>query len=51
MAGAIWSVSATSTKISGSSASAGWKNAKQRRSGGSMRARRSSQSAMACTAS
>ena len=38
-------VSATSTKISGSSTSWGWKKAKQRRSGGSRRSRKSSQGA------
>ena len=44
-------VSATSTKISGSSTSCGWKKAKQRRSAGSSRRRRSSQPWISCTAS
>src|SRR5437764_491208 len=45
------SVRAISTKISGSSMSEGWKKAKQRRSVGSSRRRRSSQPWIACTAS
>ena len=44
-------VSATSTKISGSSGIEGWKKAKQRRSSGSSLSRRSSQLWIACTAS
>jgi len=44
-------VRATSTKISGSPGSAGWKNAKHLRSPGSRRRRRSSQPAISCTAS
>ena len=43
--------SATSTKIRGSAGIAGWKNAKQRRSGGARRARSASQPLIACTAS
>ena len=42
---------AISTKISGSSTSEGWKKAKQRRSAGSRRRRRSSQPWISCTAS
>jgi hypothetical protein len=41
MLGGMEVVSATSTKMSGSSVSAGWKNAKQRRSAGSRRSCRS----------
>ena len=44
------STKATSTKMSGSPGSAGWKKAKQRRSGASRR-RRSSQPLISCTAS
>ena len=42
---------AISTKMSGSSTSEGWKKAKQRRSAGSRRRRRSSQPWISCTAS
>ena len=51
MAAGISASSATSTKISGSSGMAGWKKAKQRRSGGSTRRRSSSQLSIWCTAS